>query len=169
MIRLPWIFMVLFVSSLLASCSSMSTRGTPPREIIILNSKKADLADSGSVRKKIYRQYERWKGTKYHIGGLSRKGIDCSGLVYVTYREQLGIQLPRTTKLQVKAGRTIKRSELRPGDLVFFKTGIKVRHVGIYIEDGKFFHASTKKGVTISKLSDYYWKDRYWHSRRMER
>ncbi len=167
MIRLPWILMLLFLSSMLASCSFLPV-GTPPQEIIILNSKKVNLADSRAVREKIYQQYQRWKGTKYSMGGLSRQGIDCSGLVYATYREGLGIKLPRSTELQVQVGRRIKRSELRSGDLVFFKTGFKVRHVGIYIENGKFFHASTKRGVMISNLNDYYWKDKYWHARRME-
>ena len=101
------------------------------------------------------------------MGGLSKKGVDCSGLVYLTYRENLGIEIPRSTALQSKTGKEVKRSELRAGDLVFFKTSYKVRHVGIYIEDGKFFHASTSKGVMISNLNDYYWKDKYWHSRRM--
>jgi cell wall-associated NlpC family hydrolase len=152
---------------MLASCS-LRPSGAPSREIIIPSSQKVNLADSGAVRKIIYQQYQRWKGTKYSIGGLSRQGIDCSGLVYATYREGLGITLPRSTELQVQAGRRIKRSELRSGDLVFFKTGFKVRHVGIYIENGKFFHASTKRGVMISNLNNYYWKDKYWHARRME-
>lgn len=119
------------------------------------------------IKKKMYLQYQQWKGTKYSMGGLSKQGVDCSGLVYAIYREQLGIELPRSTKLQSQVGKKIDRSDLRPGDLVFFKTGFKARHVGIYIENDKFLHTSTKKGVTISKLNDYYWKDRYWYSRRV--
>ena len=66
-----------------------------------------------------------------------------------------------------KRSNFIDEKNLEEGDLVFFKTSVKVRHVGIYIENGKFIHASTKEGVTISRLSDYYWKDKYSHSRRV--
>lgn len=99
---------------------------------------------------------------------MSKRGIDCSGLVYTTYRDQLGIELPRTTRYQSQIGKAVKRNALRTGDLVFFKTSRKVRHVGIYIEDNKFLHASTKHGVMISKLTDYYWRDKYWHARRVD-
>jgi cell wall-associated NlpC family hydrolase len=88
-------------------------------------------------------------------------------LVYITYLEKLEIELPRTTELQSRVGNEIQRSELRAGDLVFFKTSPKVRHVGMYIEEDTFLHASTKKGVKISRLSNYYWRKKYWHSRRV--
>ena len=120
-----------------------------------------------SVKASIYAQYREWKGTRYRLGGMSKRGVDCSALVYLTYRDHMGIKLPRTTEYQVLAGEAVTRGQLRAGDLVFFKTGRRDRHVGIYIEDGKFFHASTSRGVTISKLSDYYWKNRYWRARRL--
>jgi len=99
---------------------------------------------------------------------MSKRGVDCSALVYLIYRDDMGIQLPRTTQYQATAGKAIKRAQLSPGDLVFFKIGRRSRHVGIYIEDGKFLHASASKGVTISQMTDYYWKSRYWRARRME-
>ena len=157
---------ILFLTFTATGCSLLTVRHEP-KDIITSNAKRADLDDSKAIKEKMYLQYQQWKDTKYARGGLSKKGIDCSGLVYVTYLEKLGIELPRSTKLQSQIGKKIKRSELRSGDLVFFKTSFKVRHVGIYIENGKFIHASTKEGVTISKLSDYYWKDTYWHSRRV--
>ena len=98
---------------------------------------------------------------------MSRRGIDCSALVYLIYRDEMGIQLPRTTQYQAVAGKAIKRGQLRPGDLVFFRTGRRGRHVGIYLEDGKFLHASVSKGVTISHMADNYWKSRYWRARRL--
>ncbi len=156
---------IFIVSILITGCSSTPDRQAP-QEVIVSANKSVPLADSQAVKKKLYQQYHQWKGVKYKLGGLSKKGVDCSGLVYATYREKLGVTLPRTTKLQSKVGKEIQRDALRPGDLVFFKTGFKVRHVGIYIENEKFLHASTKKGVMISKLSDYYWKDKYWHARR---
>lgn len=123
---------------------------------------------SGEVREKLFSQYQQWRGVRYVYGGLSMQGIDCSGLVYITFRDQLGVKIPRSTKQQVKKGRAIKYKQLRAGDLVFFKTGRKQRHVGIYIEDGKFLHASTNRGVVISRLSDDYWKKNYWQSRRVK-
>ncbi len=115
----------------------------------------------------LYRQHEQWKGAPYQYGGMSRRGVDCSGLAYLTFRDQLGITIPRTTAQQSRLGQPVSRNQLEPGDLVFFKTGDKLRHVGIYIEDEKFLHVSTKKGVMISRLGDYYWKDRYRYARRV--
>ncbi len=116
---------------------------------------------------KLYAQHKSWKGTRYKLGGLSKKGIDCSGFVHITYKERFGKTLPRTTELQAKVGTGITRQQLRAGDLVFFNTSRKVRHVGIYIEDGKFLHASTSKGVMISNINNVYWKEAYWKAVRI--
>ena len=105
-------------------------------------------------------QYRNWKGTPYRLGGLSKKGVDCSGFVYLTYRLLTDARLPRTTRQQVKLGRAVDPRNLRAGDLLFFKTGWAARHVGIY-------HASTKKGVIISKLSEQYWRDAFWIAKRL--
>ncbi len=115
----------------------------------------------------LYQQHQEWKGIPYRLGGMSRRGIDCSALVYLIYRDHMGIELPRTTRYQAMAGEAINQGQLRPGDLVFFRTGRRGRHVGIYIENGKFLHASVSKGVTISHMQDYYWKNRYWRARRL--
>ena len=158
---------VFFVVFAITACSK-----TPVKQVYKpIDTHASDVrrvqADSSTIKGKIYQQYQQWKGTRHAMGGLSKRGVDCSGFVYLTYREKLGVEIPRSTKLQSQTGKKINRSELRPGDLVFFKTGFKGRHVGIYIEKGKFLHVSTKKGVMISSLADYYWKDRYWHSRRV--
>ena len=120
-----------------------------------------------SLKASLYQQHQEWKGIPYRLGGMSTRGIDCSALVYLIYRDHMGIELPRTTLYQAVAGEAIKQGQLRPGDLVFFRTGRRGRHVGIYIEDGKFLHASVSKGVTISHMQDYYWKSRYWRARRL--
>ncbi|MCK7595817.1 NlpC/P60 family protein [Microbulbifer sp. CAU 1566] len=129
---------------------------------------KPTPSPSELLKASLYQQHQEWKGIPYRLGGMSRRGIDCSALVYLIYRDEMGIQLPRTTQYQAVAGKAIKRGQLRPGDLVFFRTGRRGRHVGIYIEDGKFLHASVSKGVTISHMADYYWKSRYWRARRLE-
>ena len=79
----------------------------------------------------------------------------------------MGKKVPRTTSQLSNLGTRIKKDQLRPGDLVFFKTGIKIRHVGIYVEKGKFLHASTSKGVIISRLNNVYWNKHFWQARRV--
>ncbi|MGB7541180.1 MAG: NlpC/P60 family protein [Burkholderiales bacterium] len=152
--------------ALLAGCAHAPERGAPG--VTYATGARIDLGNSELVKKNLYAQYRQWKGTKYKIGGLSRKGIDCSGFVYVTFKSKLGIVLPRSTELQAEAGKSIGKGQLRTGDLVFFKTGIFIRHVGVYLERGRFLHASTTLGVMISQLDDDYWKSAYWKARRIE-
>ena len=154
----------ILVALLLAGCGQAPVKETPAYP----TGSRIDLADASLVRQQLYEQYRQWKGTKYEIGGLSRRGIDCSGFMYVTYKSRLGVVLPRSTELQADSGKGVNRGELRTGDLVFFKTGMFVRHVGVYLEHGRFLHASTSRGVMISELDDGYWKARYWKARRIE-
>ena len=112
-------------------------------------------------------EHEHWEGSPYRYGGNSLHGIDCSSLVQKVFKNSFNIQLPRTTEYQVRKGFSIKKSQLKVGDLVFFKTGRFSRHVGIYMGEGEFFHVSTSKGVKISKLSNPYWRKHYWQSRRV--
>ena len=119
------------------------------------------------VRAALLSQYDEWKNVRYRPGGLSKRGVDCSGFVFLTFNDEFGIRLPRSTTEQVRAGRSISQRELVPGDLVFFKTGKTTRHVGIYIEGRRFLHASTEKGVMISSLDDRYWSRAYWTSIRV--
>jgi hypothetical protein len=108
-----------------------------------------------------------WAGTPYRRGGLSRNGIDCSGFTMQTYQDVFGKNLPRTTEEQLEAGKKISQNGLKPGDLVFFKTGIRQRHVGIYLSNSQFIHASATRGVTISDLDHGYWHDHFWQARRV--
>lgn len=107
-------------------------------------------------------QYKEWKGIRYKYGGNSKKGIDCSAFVQTTFKNRLNLNIPRTTKLQSQIGEDISMEDIELGDLVFFKTGFRTRHVGIYIGEGKFLHASTKKGVTISRIDNPYYVDHFW-------
>lgn len=127
----------------------------------------AKLADSAYVKKVLYSQFNDWQGVRYQYGGLSRAGIDCSGFVYITFKTKLGLDLPRTTALQTRLGKVINKSELKAGDLVFFKTTFQSGHVGIFLESNRFLHVSEKKGVTISRLDDNYWNSNYWKSVRI--
>ena len=126
-----------------------------------------NLSNSLLVKKLLLDQHAEWKGTRYQLGGLSKKGIDCSGFIFVTFKSKLGLAIPRSTELQVKEGVEVSREKLRVGDLVFFKTGLFVRHVGVYLGDSEFLHASKSVGVIISSLKNDYWSSNYWVSKRM--
>lgn len=110
--------------------------------------------------------YQEWKNVKYKFGGESKKGIDCSAFTQRVFKEKFNLEIPRTTRTQVKIGETVKKSELELGDLIFFKTGKRDRHVGIYIGEGKFMHASIK-GVKITNLDKPFYKKSYWVSKRV--
>jgi len=118
------------------------------------------------VRQALLSQHQRWVGTPYRLGGTNERGIDCSALIQNVYRDTFNMELPRTTRQQVKQGRQVDRSELQAGDLVFFNPPGPSRHAGIYIGDGRFMHASSSRGVMISRLDNSYWKRYYWQSRR---
>lgn len=119
------------------------------------------------VKTRLLSQYVTWQGVPYRNGGQSRKGIDCSAFVQLTYQQKFGLKLPRTTTQQANLGGLITNSGLRPGDLIFFKTGWNDRHIGIYLDKYRFIHVSTTVGVTMSTLTDPYWYERYWQTRRL--
>ena len=119
------------------------------------------------VKSRIMDQYADWKGVRYRLGGTSKKGIDCSSFVQRTFREQFGLELPRSTSQQRAIGKSVSRSNLRTGDLVLFRAGSTGRHVGIYIGNDQFVHASTSSGVMISSMNDPYWNKRYNEARRV--
>ena len=119
------------------------------------------------VKSKIMDQYADWKGVRYRLGGDTKRGIDCSAFVQRTFREQFGMDLPRSTYEQEDLGKKIQRTKLRAGDLVLFRAGSTGRHVGIYLGNDQFVHASTGSGVMISKLTDNYWNKRYREARRV--
>ncbi|WP_152395698.1 C40 family peptidase [Paenibacillus guangzhouensis] len=100
-------------------------------------------------------------GTRYQSGGTSTSGFDCSGFTMYIFK-QFDIKLPHQSRSQYKMGQKVAKSDLQSGDLVFFNTtGKGISHVGIYVGDNKFAHASSKKGITISSLSDSYYVKRY--------
>ncbi|HSO19427.1 MAG TPA: NlpC/P60 family protein, partial [Desulfosarcina sp.] len=108
-----------------------------------------------------------WLGTPHRLGGMNRRGIDCSGLVVVLYDDLFDRRLPRTTRGLMRTGRPVGRNDLSGGDLVFFKPAGKSHHVGVYLGGGEFVHTSTTYGVTISRMDDDFWRRCYLTGRRL--
>lgn len=158
---------------LLPSCAQKRSVPTPPIHNISPHSRKTikhhppGTTQQGSVQAKLNAAYREWAGTPHRDGGMSKKGIDCSGFVTTVFKEKFNQKLPRTTTGLAQTGRKIPKQQLKPGDLVLFKIGWGGKHVGIYTGDGHFIHASKSKGVWRSKLSLQYWQDQYWQSRRV--
>ncbi len=123
--------------------------------------------NDAKIEKRLRQEYKRWKGTRHRLGGTGSRGIDCSGFVKAVYKDVFNLDLPRTTKAQVKQGHSILFKELRAGDLVFFQPPTFPRHVGIYLGASEFVHASKNKGVTLSKIDKIYWEKYYWTARRI--
>lgn len=135
-----------------------------PEEVAVEN----DKASQNGLLARLYQQYSEWHKVKYKRGGTSKDGIDCSGFVRQTFATLFDIKLPRDTLLQAKTGVDVEKGQLRSGDLVFFRINKKTQHVGIYLEENKFLHASTSSGVMISSMTHPYWQNRYWKSVRVE-
>jgi cell wall-associated NlpC family hydrolase len=123
------------------------------------------LARTSKLAQSLARSALRFLGTPYVFGGTSSTGFDCSGFVQHVFA-LLGIGLPRTADAQYDAGKPAIGGP-RAGDLVFFDTYGGVSHVGIYLGHGEFVHASTSRGVMVSKLSEAYWASRYVGAKRI--
>lgn len=163
--RIIWILIV-FIS--FSSCRSAKNRSQ-------ISTKKPKTETRTPVSNKataIINHAKTFKGVKYKYGGDSKRGMDCSGLIYTSFKAN-DIAMPRTTKDLAATGNWIDLKKVKEGDLLFFatkKNSRKVNHVGIVTDvDGKevaFIHASTSKGVIISKLSERYWYFAFVQARR---
>ena len=119
------------------------------------------------VARQLMAHYRQWHGTPYRWNDSSRRGVDCSAFVKLTYNKVFNLDLPRNTEDQAGVGRRVRRNHLKGGDLVFFKTGWFKYHVGVYVGRGRFIHASESVGVTESSLESGYWARRFWKARRI--
>lgn len=150
----------LLVLALAAGCAKrdvqypLDTFRQPPRDAV-------------AARNALSQFYTSWRGVPYSAGGMSRAAVDCSGLAFIAYRDIFGMHLPRTVEEQARYGRNVTRESLRPGDLVFFRTGLFQDHVGIFYHESSFIHASSSKGVMISRLDEPYWQNSFSKAKRL--
>ncbi|MGZ5189708.1 MAG: C40 family peptidase [Flavisolibacter sp.] len=115
----------------------------------------------------MFKVIDDWFGTKYRLGGTTKSGIDCSALMQTFYTSLYNMTIPRTAREQYYFSKKISRTEIREGDLVFFNTIGGISHVGMYLQNNKFVHAS-KNGVTISDLYEDYWLKHFIGAGRIE-
>lgn len=119
-------------------------------------------------RSKMMREISKYMGVPYLHGGASMKGIDCSAYTMAVYEKSVGKKLPRSAEAQYAIGTPVPFQDLKFGDLIFFNTtGEQASHVGIYLGDDLFAHASVSLGVTISSLQSSYYEKRYEGARRI--
>jgi len=157
--------LVLFVltQSFMASCTTKSKRVA----VVHPSSRTTTAEDLYSREQHLRDAYRQWTGTTYAMGGNNIKGVDCSGFVRAIYKRIFYMHVPRTTEEQLKQGIPVERAGLEAGDLVFFRPPDYPRHVGIYLSNNEFMHASKTQGVTISRIDSLYWGKYYWTARRL--
>jgi cell wall-associated NlpC family hydrolase len=117
-----------------------------------------DVPVESITNKELYNFIEEWYGTRYVFGGTSKRGIDCSSLMQKIYTQVFYKDIPRTAVTQHRQTQRILKSELQEGDLIFFHTTRSgISHVGLYLGNDRFIHASSSRGVTISNLNEKYY------------
>lgn len=165
-IRRPmyWVFMV----SLVTGCAqNQSSKYSATQDNVLLGSNSA-IEKVTEREASFFSVYNQWQGVPYRLGGNNKNGIDCSAFVQIAYRDAWRLPLPRTTKSQSKIGESVKYDAAKYGDLVFFKTSKTTNHVGVYLGNLRFMHASTSQGVIISRLDNPYWASKFWQFRRVD-
>lgn len=146
----------------LTSCGSSKSVVYNPIEVEDLSRKLGFSITNTDVNMPLYAESSLWLGVRYKYAGLDRRGIDCSGLVHRIFQNVYSRDVSRSTNDLVKATKKVSKGKLTTGDLVFFATSSRnkkqISHVGIYLKDGYFVHASTSRGVIVSHLKEDYYK-----------
>nr|WP_275722132.1 NlpC/P60 family protein [Vibrio furnissii] len=165
--RIPF----LVVCLALAGCSSVPPDHHASESLAAPSSQSNTMSDNSlEARKEIafFDIYNQWQGVPYQFGGNTKRGVDCSAFVQIAYRDAWQQPLPRTTTSQSQVGNAVAYNQAKYGDLVFFKTSRSTQHVGVYLGNKLFMHASTSQGVMISRLDNPYWASKFWQFRRIE-
>jgi cell wall-associated NlpC family hydrolase len=174
-IRNNTVFIFLLVLFTVVSCSK---KHFPVSSIksnsAVLNNEMQNFLKGGAELKlntgrknpeQILRTAEKYLGTPHCMGGTTKKCMDCSGLTYVSFNKNK-IEIPRRSQDQARYGQIIpNKTDLRKGDLVFFTKSYSspdfITHVGIYLGDNRFIHASTSQGVVVTEIHNSWWSERF--------
>lgn len=125
------------------------------------------VASNAMANTKLYQFVYEWLGTPYRLGGDTKNGIDCSKFSLAVYENVFNTTIGYNSRNQYANVKPIRKKDLQPGDLVFFKIRSRqITHVGIYLGDDKFAHAASSRGVMISNLNEAYWKRYYYNGGR---
>lgn len=166
------LFTLLYLMICLSSCKSAKrdktvTKKEHPDIVVAVNNKTSSKAQ------KIVTYAKTFEGVRYEFGGTTKRGMDCSGLVFTAFKHQ-NVLLPRISRDMAKRGKRINLNEVTEGDLLFFKTNkrqAKINHVGLVVSTNKknieFIHSTTSKGVITSLLSESYWNNAFIEARRV--
>lgn len=126
------------------------------------------VAVSATSNVKLYQFIYDWIGTPYKLGGGTKNGVDCSGFAYQLYDKVFNTVIANNSRNIFSMVNPIDKNELKEGDLVFFKIkSSAISHIGVYIGDNKFAHASSSRGVMISNLNEPYWQRYYYKGGRL--
>ena len=159
--KLTYILIILLIGTACGKKKAVVSTKTN-NTIIEKYAEKLQVPKSQIKNVALYQFIDDWYGTKYQYGGLTKSGVDCSGFSNILYKEVYQKELPRSTKDLYKQLKKVNKTKLEEGNLVFFNIeGKKNTHVGVYLMNNKFVHASTSKGVIISSLENPYYKNAY--------
>jgi lipoprotein Spr len=179
-------YKVLFISLLLVSLYSCNTQKgaakSNPKENKTKENKHADVNlklkyakllavnESDISNTKLYSFVDEWYGVPYKFGGKTKTGIDCSGFVSNLYTTVYNTPLQGTAESMFYQCKAIAKDKLQEGDLVFFKIEHdNISHIGVYLQNNKFVHASTKKGIMIDDLDEAYYKKYFYKAGKVKR
>jgi lipoprotein Spr len=151
-------FIIVLLATSCGTAKRVPTEVNTPKEL----SRRFGLPVTNRDNLHLYTEASKWLGVKHKYGGNTRRGVDCSGLVVQVYTEVYRKKLRRSSADMLKYNcRKVSRGRLQEGDLVFFRTGGGSKkipnHVGIYLKNQRFVHASTSQGVIVSDLNDPYY------------
>ena len=175
------IFLFLFLSSLIISISSCkshkdstsdnnsSTNSSKSKKVKEKYATILKVDESKIDNVKLYSFIDEWYGVPYKYGGKTKSGIDCSNFTSTLYSNIYSKTISGSSSSIFEQCKTISKSNLEEGDLVFFKIeGDKISHIGVYLQNNKFVHATTKKGVMIDDLDEAYYKKYFYKAGRLK-
>jgi lipoprotein Spr len=159
---------MLFIGLCLFSQAQTSQKSSDPDNLAKeYFSQIMGVASNATTNTKLYQFVYEWLGTPYRLGGDSKRGIDCSKFSLAVYENVFNTTIGYNSRNQYSNVTPIRKNDLQPGDLVFFKIRSRsITHVGVYLGDDKFAHASSSTGVMVSNLNEAYWKRYYYNGGR---